>query len=163
MCCLLVLNLVSSTPPCIRQPGLRIRVLGVCDRVQVCTQAFVSFLAFELLVNNASSDTLAFSLRLVLPTCRRRSRDSRGLLRRSTLSPSSVPWVLLLHPSSLMPPLTLWLSHFASYTSPRTFPACNRRPFNSPRLLRRFTFDFFFFSLSLLNSLSFHRGKRDLL
>jgi hypothetical protein len=65
VCCLLVLNLVSSTPPCIRQPGLRIRVLGVCDRVQVCTQAFVSFLAFELLVNNASSDTLAFSLRLV--------------------------------------------------------------------------------------------------
>jgi len=30
-CCLLVLNLVSSTPPCIRQP--RIRVLGVCDFV----------------------------------------------------------------------------------------------------------------------------------
>jgi hypothetical protein len=32
-CCLLVLNLVSSTPPCIRQPGPRIRVLGVCDFV----------------------------------------------------------------------------------------------------------------------------------
>ena len=29
VCCLLVLNLVSSTPPCIRQPGPRIRVLGV--------------------------------------------------------------------------------------------------------------------------------------
>ena len=58
--CLLVLNLVSATPPCICQPGPRIRVLGVCDRVQVCT-----FLAFERLVNNASSATLAFSLRLV--------------------------------------------------------------------------------------------------
>jgi hypothetical protein len=33
VCCLLVLNLVSSTPPCIRQPGPRIRVLGVCDFV----------------------------------------------------------------------------------------------------------------------------------
>jgi hypothetical protein len=27
---LMVLNLVSSTPPCIRQPELRIRVLGAC-------------------------------------------------------------------------------------------------------------------------------------
>jgi hypothetical protein len=61
VCCLLVLNIVSSTPPCIRQPGMRIRVLGVCDRVQVCTQAIIGFLAFELPVNNASSDTLAFS------------------------------------------------------------------------------------------------------
>jgi hypothetical protein len=33
VCCLLVLNLVSSTHPCIRQPGPRIRVLGVCDLV----------------------------------------------------------------------------------------------------------------------------------
>ena len=32
-CCLLVLNLVSSTPPGIRQPGPRLRVLGVCDFV----------------------------------------------------------------------------------------------------------------------------------
>jgi hypothetical protein len=33
-CCLLVLNLVSSTPPCIRQPGLRIQcVFGVRDCV----------------------------------------------------------------------------------------------------------------------------------
>jgi hypothetical protein len=40
---------------------MRIRVLGVCDRVQVCTQAIIGFLAFELPVNNASSDTLAFS------------------------------------------------------------------------------------------------------
>jgi hypothetical protein len=32
-CCLLVLNLVSSTLPCIRQPGPRLRVLGVCDFV----------------------------------------------------------------------------------------------------------------------------------
>ncbi len=39
--------------------------LDVCGRVYVCTQAFIGFLAFELLVNNASSDTLAFSLRLV--------------------------------------------------------------------------------------------------
>ena len=38
--------LITSTPPCIRQPGLCIRVLGVCDRVQVCTQAFIGFLAF---------------------------------------------------------------------------------------------------------------------
>jgi len=30
---ILVLNLVSSTPPCILQPGPRIRVLGVCDFV----------------------------------------------------------------------------------------------------------------------------------
>ena len=49
----------------IRQPGPRVRVLGVCGRVYVCTQAFIGFLAFELLVNNASSATLAFSLRLV--------------------------------------------------------------------------------------------------
>jgi len=33
VCCLLVLNLVSSTPPCIRQPGPRLHVLGVCDFV----------------------------------------------------------------------------------------------------------------------------------
>ena len=34
VCCLLVLNLVSCTPPCIRQPGPRIRVLVlVCDLV----------------------------------------------------------------------------------------------------------------------------------
>ena len=33
VCCLLVLNLVSSTLPCIRQPGPRLRVLGVCDFV----------------------------------------------------------------------------------------------------------------------------------
>ena len=33
VCCLLVLNLVSSTLPCIRQPGQRLRVLGVCDFV----------------------------------------------------------------------------------------------------------------------------------
>ena len=39
--------------------------LDVCGRVYVCTQAFIGFLAFELLVNNASSGTLAFSLRLV--------------------------------------------------------------------------------------------------
>ena len=32
-CCLLVLNLVSSTLPCIRQPGPRLRELGVCDFV----------------------------------------------------------------------------------------------------------------------------------
>jgi hypothetical protein len=66
--------LITSTPPCIRQPGLCIRVLGVCDRVQVCTQAFIGFLAFELLVN--------------------------------------------------MPPLTLWLSHFALCPSylPQTPP-----------------------------------------
>jgi hypothetical protein len=33
VCCLLVLNLVSSTLPCIRQPGPRLRVLGVCGFV----------------------------------------------------------------------------------------------------------------------------------
>ena len=33
VCSLLVLNLVSSTLPCIRQPGPRLRVLGVCDFV----------------------------------------------------------------------------------------------------------------------------------
>ena len=33
VCCLLVLNLVSCTLPCIRQPGPRLRVLGVCDFV----------------------------------------------------------------------------------------------------------------------------------
>ena len=67
-CCLLVLNLVSSTPP-YPPAGAACRVLGdslgVCGRVYVCTQAFIGFLAFELLVNNASSATLAFSLRLV--------------------------------------------------------------------------------------------------
>ena len=45
--------------------GPLVRVLGVCGRVYVCTQAIIGFLAFELLVNNASSATLAFSLRLV--------------------------------------------------------------------------------------------------
>jgi len=33
VCCLLVLNLVSSTLPCIRQPGPRLRVLDVCGFV----------------------------------------------------------------------------------------------------------------------------------
>ena len=57
-CCLLVLNLVASTPP-YPPAGAACRVLGVCGRVYVCTQAFIGFLAFELLVNNASSATLA--------------------------------------------------------------------------------------------------------
>ena len=43
-CCLLVLSLVSSTLPCIRQPRLRPRVLGICGFVLVCTQAFMGFL-----------------------------------------------------------------------------------------------------------------------
>ena len=42
--CLLVLSLVSSTLPCIRQPRLRLRVLGICGFVLVCTQAFMGFL-----------------------------------------------------------------------------------------------------------------------
>ena len=63
-CCLLALNLVSSTPP-YPSAGAACSVLGVCGRVYVCTQAFIGFLGFELLVNNASSGTLAFSLRLV--------------------------------------------------------------------------------------------------
>ena len=42
--------------------------LDVCGRVYVCTQAFIGFLAFGLLVNNASSATLAFSLRLTYAT-----------------------------------------------------------------------------------------------
>ena len=32
-CCLLVLNLVSSTLPCIRRPRPRLRVLDVCGFV----------------------------------------------------------------------------------------------------------------------------------
>ena len=51
VCCLLVLSLVSSTLPCIRQPRLRPRVLGICGFVLVCTQAFMGFLAYERLVN----------------------------------------------------------------------------------------------------------------
>ena len=43
MCCLLVLNLVSSTLPCIRQPRPRLRVLDVCGSVQVYTQALTGF------------------------------------------------------------------------------------------------------------------------
>ena len=42
-CCLLVLNLVSSTLPCICQPRPRLRVLDICGFVLVCTQAFISF------------------------------------------------------------------------------------------------------------------------
>jgi len=42
-CCLLVLNLVSSTLPCIRRPRPRLRVLDVCGFVYVCTQAFPGF------------------------------------------------------------------------------------------------------------------------
>ena len=43
VCCLLVLNLVSSTLPCIRQPRPRLRVLDICGFVSVCTQAFIGF------------------------------------------------------------------------------------------------------------------------
>jgi hypothetical protein len=50
-CCLLVLNLVSSTLPCIRQPRPRLRVLDICGFVLVCTQAFIGFQAYERLVN----------------------------------------------------------------------------------------------------------------
>ena len=50
-CCLLVLNLVSSTLPCIRQPSPRLRVLDICGFVSVCTQAFIGFQAYERLVN----------------------------------------------------------------------------------------------------------------
>ena len=63
-CCLLVLNLVSSTLPCIRQPRPRLRVLDICGFVSVCTQAFIGFQAYERLINPPSSGTLAFSLRL---------------------------------------------------------------------------------------------------
>jgi hypothetical protein len=42
-CCLLVLSLVSSTLPCIRQPRPRLRVLDICGFVLVCTQAFIGF------------------------------------------------------------------------------------------------------------------------
>ena len=59
----------------IRQPGPRVRVLGVCGRVYVCNQAFIGFLAFELLVNNASSATLAFSLPLYI--CYKHVRSKR--------------------------------------------------------------------------------------
>jgi hypothetical protein len=43
VCCLLVLNLVSSTLPCIRQPRPRLRVLDICGFVLVCTQALIGF------------------------------------------------------------------------------------------------------------------------
>ena len=62
-CCLLVLNLASSTPP--YPPAGAACPCAWCLWSRVCTQAFIGFLAFELLVNNASSATLAFSLRLV--------------------------------------------------------------------------------------------------
>ena len=62
-CCLLVLNLVASTPP--YPPAGAACPCAWCLWSRVCTQAFIGFLAFELLVNNASSGTLAFSLRLV--------------------------------------------------------------------------------------------------
>ena len=49
--------------------------LDVCGRVYVCTQAFIGFLAFGLLVNNASSATLAFSLPLYI--CYKHVRSKR--------------------------------------------------------------------------------------
>ncbi len=65
-CCLLVLRLVSSTLPCIRQPRPRLRVLDICGFVLVCTQAFMGFFKpmSAWLISPPSSGTLAFSLRL---------------------------------------------------------------------------------------------------
>ena len=106
-CCLLVLNLVlqvSSTLPCIRQPGPRLRVLDVRGFVVSMHTGVHMFLAFELLVNNASSGTLAFSVRLVpfLPAA-----DSPATHAGSSASPS------LAHPpfpgtsSATLPPYCL--------------------------------------------------------
>ena len=49
------------------QPRLRLRVLGICGFVLVCTQAFMGFFwpMSAWLISPPSSGTLAFSLRLV--------------------------------------------------------------------------------------------------
>jgi hypothetical protein len=97
------------------------------------------------LINPPSSGTLAFSLRLApsLPAVmillllflqkqnlafavylfgsvlsfNRLSRISHGLLGLSILRSFPISWDLLRHPSSLPPPPTLWLPHFASCLS----------------------------------------------
>ena len=59
-CCLLVLNLVSSTLSWIRRPRPRLLVLDVCGFVQVCTQAFIGFKPISAWpINPPSSGTLA--------------------------------------------------------------------------------------------------------
>ena len=101
-------NLVSSTLPCICQPGQRLRVLDVLwFRVNMHTVVH-RFLAFELLVNNASSGTLAFSLRLVpfLPAADSPATHA-GSSASPFLAPSSIPWDLESVSSDTLPPYCL--------------------------------------------------------
>jgi hypothetical protein len=133
----LVLSLVSSTLPCIRQPRPRLRVLDICGFVLVCTQAFIGFFKpmSAWLITPPSSGTLAFSLRLApsLPAA-----DFPAFYTGYSASPplaySPFPGA-----SSAIPPPYRLLRHFGFLTSPHAYHTCNKRPFTSLRLVRSFT------------------------
>ena len=132
----MVLNLVSSTLSCIRQPRPRFLVLDVCCFVYVCTQAFTGFKPMSAwLINPPSSGTSAFSLRLApsLPAA-----DSPAFHTGSSASPSLAHSQFPGTSSATLPPYRL-LRHSGFLTSPHAFPTCNKRSFPSLRLLRSFT------------------------
>jgi hypothetical protein len=101
-----------------------------CKYVHRRSQVFKPMSAW--LINPPSSGTLSFSLRLApsLP-----ASVSPAFHTGSSASPS------LAHsqfPGATLPPYCL-LRHFGFLTPPHAFPACNKRPFTSLRLLRSFT------------------------
>ena len=106
VCCLLVLNSVTSTPQWIRQAAC-VCVVFVC----------LVFACKYVLGHSRVSQPL--NLRLCLlrhlgfltsphasPICRRRRLNSYRLFRRFTPDPPPIPWAHLLHlPASPRPPL----------------------------------------------------------
>ena len=95
--------------------------------------------------NQYSSNNLSYCpinrfLESVPTLSRRLSRISHGLLGLSIPGSFPIPWDLLRHHSSLLPPPTLWLPHFASclpHLQQTPFHFAQARPLLHRPLLRR--------------------------
>ena len=99
-----------------------LQTLGRCECVATCAPAplglrIISPLTFYLIFPRSHLDLWQKIWLRSFPTCRRLPRISHGLLGLSILGSFPIPWDLLRHPSSLPPPPTLWIPHFASCLS----------------------------------------------